>query len=143
MTIRRLTAIIVPALLADQCLAARFAKTAALRFDRRSKTMPRRKDTTSACASHYRHDAARNRDEHSVAFSRHCRIAASCGILEIQVFAHEGIPTATSGRGTIAVVAPHRDGYVVGVKPCDPNRRILVRRLETSSGPMFISELVT
>jgi len=63
------------------------------------------------------------------------------GILEIQVFAHEGIPTATSGRGTIAVVAPHRDGYVVGVKPCDPNRRILVRRLETSSGPMFISEL--
>jgi len=65
------------------------------------------------------------------------------GVLEILVLESEGIPTATSGRGTVAVVAPHRDGHVVGVKPCDPNRRVLVRRLETKDGPVFSSELVT
>jgi len=63
-------------------------------------------------------------------------------LIEIQVLASEGIPTAQSGRGTVCVVAPHRDGHVVGVKPCDPNRRVLVRRLETANGPMFTSELV-
>ncbi len=63
------------------------------------------------------------------------------GILEIQVFATEGIPTAQSGRGTVCVVARHRDGHVVGAKPCDPNRRIAVRRLETKDGPLFMSEL--
>jgi len=65
------------------------------------------------------------------------------GMLDILVLASEGIPTVQSGRGTIAVVRRDRDSSTVACKPCDPNRRILVRRLETKHGPVFSSELVT